>query len=207
MRLDFAGAFAAAGALERAEHDLPAGLVLFGGYGSKAMPQIAACIERSKLDMQMIYVCGKNEKIAAALRRQTSRLPRVVEGFTNRVNFYMQLADFFIGKPGPGSVSEALAMQLPMIVECNAWTLPQERYNAAWILEKEVGMVLDNFRRVDEAVKQLIEPTTLRRYRANAAALRNRAVFEIPGMLESILENHGAVERGGEPAPLAAKSV
>lgn len=171
------------------------------------MPQIAACIERSKLDVQMIYVCGKNEKIAAALRRQTSRLPRVVEGFTNRVNFYMQLADFFIGKPGPGSVSEALAMQLPMIVECNAWTLPQERYNAAWILEKEVGMVLDNFRRVDEAVKQLIEPTTLRRYRANAAALRNRAVFEIPGMLESILENHGAVERGGEPAPLAAKSV
>ena len=51
----------------------------------------------------------------------------------------MQLADFFIGKPGPGSVSEALAMRLPVIVECNAWTLPQERYNAEWIVEKEVG--------------------------------------------------------------------
>ncbi|HEY7826345.1 MAG TPA: glycosyltransferase [Candidatus Acidoferrales bacterium] len=187
--------------------DLPAGLVLFGGYGSKAMPRIAECIERSNLSVQMIYVCGKNEKIAAALRGQTSRLPRVVEGFTNRVNFYMQLADFFIGKPGPGSVSEALAMQLPVIVECNAWTLPQERYNAAWILEKEVGMVLRNFRNIDNAVARLIEPATLRRYRANAAALRNRAVFEIPGMLESILENCGASERGGESAPLAEKSV
>lgn len=187
--------------------DLPTGLVLFGGYGSRAMPQIAECIERSNLNLQMIYICGKNEKIAAALRRHTSRLPRVVEGFTNRVNFYMQLADFFIGKPGPGSVSEALAMQLPVIVECNAWTLPQERYNAAWILEKEVGMVLSNFRKVDEAVKQLIEPATLRRYRANAAALQNRAVFEIPDMLESILENRGASAPVGEPVPLAEKSV
>ena len=62
-----------------------------------------------------------------------------MEGFTTSVNYYMQLADFFIGKPGPGSVSEALAMQLPVIVECNAWTLPQERYNAEWVVEKEVG--------------------------------------------------------------------
>ncbi len=60
----------------------------------------------------------------------------------------MQLADFFIGKPGPGSVSEALAMKLPVIVECNAWTLPQERYNAVWVVEKEVGLVLKNFRNI-----------------------------------------------------------
>ncbi len=57
----------------------------------------------------------------------------------------MQLADFFIGKPGPGSLSEALAMHLPVIVERNAWTLPQERYNADWVLENEVGLVLPEF--------------------------------------------------------------
>ncbi|HXX18054.1 MAG TPA: glycosyltransferase [Candidatus Acidoferrum sp.] len=168
--------------------DLPTGLVLFGGHGSKVMFDIAERIERSKLDLQMIYICGKNEKLANALRAQKSRLPRLVEGFTTRVNYYMQLADFFIGKPGPGSVSEAMAMKLPVIVECNAWTLPQERYNADWIVEKQVGIVLRNFRKIDEAVAQLIEPATLARYRANAAAIENRAVFEIPGMLEEILE-------------------
>jgi len=168
--------------------DLPTGLVLFGGHGSKVMFDIAERIERSKLDLQMIYICGKNEKLANALRAQKSRLPRLVEGFTTRVNYYMQLADFFIGKPGPGSVSEAMAMKLPVIVECNAWTLPQERYNADWIIEKQVGIVLRNFRKIDEAVSQLIEPATLARYRANAAAVENRAVFEIPGMLEKILE-------------------
>jgi hypothetical protein len=78
-------------------------------------------------------------------------------------------------------------MQLPVIVECNAWTLPQERYNPQWIIEKEVGLVLKNFRGIDRAVARLIEPGTLARYRANAAALHNRAVFEIPETLRNIL--------------------
>jgi UDP-N-acetylglucosamine:LPS N-acetylglucosamine transferase len=168
--------------------DLPTGLLLFGGYGSKAMFEIAERLERSALDLQLIFVCGKNDKLAAALRSQRSRLPRFVEGFTTRVNYYMQLADFFIGKPGPGSVSEALAMHLPVIVECNAWTLPQERYNAEWIVEKQVGVVLDNFRRIERAVAQLIEPAALARYRTNVAALENRAIFEIPVILAEILE-------------------
>src|SRR6202023_3157931 len=112
-----------------------------------------------------IFVCGKNEKLANALRARKSRLPRFVEGFTTRVNYYMQLADFFIGKPGPGSLSEALAMRLPVIVESNAWTLPQERYNAHWILEKRVGLVLHSFREIAKAVARLIEPATLARYR------------------------------------------
>jgi len=167
--------------------DLPTGLVLFGGYGSKVMLEIAEGIEQSQLDVQSIFVCGKNDKLAGALRAQKSRYPRFVEGFTTQVNRYMQLADFFIGKPGPGSVSEALAMRLPVIVECNAWTLPQERYNADWILEKEVGVALPNFRNVARAVGEMIKPATLARYRTNAAALENRAVLEIPGMLEEIL--------------------
>src|SRR6202046_4595700 len=169
--------------------DIPVGLVLFGGHGSKAMLEIADRLEASRLDVQLILVCGKNEKLAAALRARKTRLPRFVAGFTTRVNYYMQLADFFVGKPGPGSVSEALAMRLPVIVECNAWTLPQERYNAVWIIEQQVGLVLKGFRHIDSAVAQLIEPSTLSRFRANAAALHNRAVFEIPGILSGILDD------------------
>jgi hypothetical protein len=185
--------------------DVPTGLVLFGGHGSQAMLDIAERLEASNLDLQMIFVCGKNEKLADALRTKKSRVPRFVEGFTSRVNYYMQLADFFIGKPGPGSVSEALAMRLPVIVECNAWTLPQERYNADWILEKEVGVVLRNFRQIDQAVARLIEPATLSRYRANAAAIENRAVFEIPGMLEQILDRTRSQTSANGGAVLAEK--
>jgi UDP-N-acetylglucosamine:LPS N-acetylglucosamine transferase len=185
--------------------DLPTGLVLFGGHGSNVMLEIAERLDKSPLDLQLIFVCGKNDKLASALRARKSRIPCFVEGFTTRVNEYMQLADFFIGKPGPGSVSEALAMRLPVIVECNAWTLPQERYNAKWIVEKEVGLVLHSFAKIDAAVARLIEPSALARCRANAAALHNRAVFEIPGFLEQIFErSRVAAPPDGAPV-LAAK--
>jgi 1,2-diacylglycerol 3-beta-galactosyltransferase len=164
------------------------------------MLEIAERLDRSQLELQLIFICGRNEKLAAKLRARKSRLPQFVEGFTTRVNYYMQLADFFIGKPGPGSVSEALAMQLPVIVECNAWTLPQERFNADWILENQVGEVLNSFKQIERAVARLIEPTMLARLRGNAAALKNRAVFEIPEILEQIFNRSRAVPGGNEQA-------
>jgi 1,2-diacylglycerol 3-beta-galactosyltransferase len=99
----------------------------------------------------------------------------------------MYLADFFIGKPGPGSISEALAMKLPVIVERNARTLPQERYNADWVTEKHVGLVLRDFGRITPTVEELLDPSNFARFRNNAAAINNRAVFEIPGNLNEIL--------------------
>ncbi len=111
-----------------------------------------------------------------------------MEGFTSEIPYYMHLADFFVGKPGPGSISEALAMRLPVIVECNAWTLPQERYNTEWIREREVGVVLKSFRDIDAGLGELLEPANFTRFRSNAAAIQNRAVFEIPDILDSLLQ-------------------
>jgi hypothetical protein len=158
------------------------GLVMFGGQGSNVMEEIAR-----HLDTQLICICGKNEKLAAKLRALSRPSPMFVEGFTKQVPYYMRLSDFFIGKPGPGSLSEALAMKLPVIVESNAWTLPQERYNAEWIVEKQAGIVLPNFRSIAAAVEKLLEPGNYARYRAGAEAHDNRAVFEIPDILEKVL--------------------
>ena len=187
--------------------DLPTALILFGGHGSNVMLEIAERLDRSNLDVQLIFVCGKNEKLANALRARKWRVPSFVEGFTTRVNEYMHLADFFIGKPGPGSVSEALAMKLPVIVECNAWTLPQERYNATWVVEKQVGVVLPSFAKIEEAVAQMIEPSALARYRANTSALDNRAVFEIPGFLERIFERSRAATEARSADLVGAQTV
>jgi UDP:flavonoid glycosyltransferase YjiC (YdhE family) len=167
--------------------DIPTGLVLFGGQGSRAILEIVERLDRSKLDVQLILICGKNAKLADALRRRKSRLRYYVEGFTTAVPYYMHLSDFFIGKPGPGSLSEALAKQLPVITVCNLWTLPQERYNARWIVERNVGLSLRTFRQIAPAVEKLLQPQTLARYRENAGLTPNHAIFEIPEYLEDIL--------------------
>lgn len=74
-----------------------------------------------------------------------------------------------------------------MLIECNAWTLPQERYNAQWVTEKRVGIVLRSFREVVEGVRRILEPLRLAEFRKNVAALDNRAIFEIPEMLAGLL--------------------
>jgi len=168
------------------DRDLPTGLVLFGGEGSMTMYEIATRLQSAARPLQLILICGRNQKLAADLRAMRSRIPMFVEGFTREIPYYMHLADFFIGKPGPGSISEAIAMKLPVIVERNAWNLPQERYNTEWVREQQVGLVLRNFRQIGRAVGDLLEPVTYAGMRARAAALTNRAVFEIPDVLESI---------------------
>jgi hypothetical protein len=175
--------------------DLPTALVLFGGQGSKAMLEIARRVESSTLKLQFIYLCGHNAELAEKLRAIPSRLPKYVQGFTKDVPYYMALSNFFIGKPGPGSISEALLMKLPVIVELNAWTLPQERYNCEWIRENEVGIVVRSFAEVVPAIQKILEPETNLKFRSNAAELENRAVFEIPAMLDGILKH----SRGNDP--------
>jgi 1,2-diacylglycerol 3-beta-galactosyltransferase len=160
----------------------PVGLVLFGGEGSTVMLDIARRLD----GLQLLMICGRNENLRRKLQSLAHTAPLFIEGFTKEIPRYMQLADYFIGKPGPGSISEAVAMGLPVIVELNTWTLPQERYNAEWVREQRVGIVLPNFRSIGRAVEELLEPAAYGRFRQAAQKTQNRAVFEIPGILEQI---------------------
>lgn len=169
--------------------DLPTGLVLFGGQGSSVMPEIARRISDARqFQLQLIFICGRNQKLADRLRAMPANFPKFVEGFTSEIPYYMHLSDFFIGKPGPGSISEAIAMRLPVVVERNSWTLPQERFNTEWILAQRVGVVLPSFRAIDSGLRELLDPANFPRFRANAAAITNRAVFEIPDILAGLLD-------------------
>lgn len=162
------------------------GLVLFGGQGSPVMIDIAKRL--SDIPVQLIMICGRNEKLARRLRE----LPKVptmhVEGFTAEIPYFMRISDFLIGKPGPGSLAEAMAMKLPVIVERNSFTLPQERYNADWVRDQGVGRVLASFRNIEQGVRDMLAPGVLARHRAKAAAMDNQAVWEIPGILEGLIQ-------------------
>src|SRR3974390_3501305 len=165
--------------------DLPTGIVLFGGYGTWKMLDIVRQINRSSLQVQLILVCGRNEKLADAVRKESSRIPLHVEGFTLRIPYFMALADFFIGKPGPGSISEALAKRLPVIVQRNAWTMVHERYNADWVEEMGVGLGGGAFaKELAGAVRTMLAAENYERFRTRAAGMRNSAVYEIPDLLE-----------------------
>jgi UDP-N-acetylglucosamine:LPS N-acetylglucosamine transferase len=157
------------------------GMVMFGAHGSRVMRAISKRLD----DVQLILACGHNAVLAERLRAIHASAPRVVVGFTSQISSLMQLCDFFIGKPGPGSISEAVQQGLPVIVVRNAWTMPQERYNTEWVQENAAGVVLDSFKSIRQGVAQVEDHIEL--YRAGVRRIRNRAVFEIPEILERIL--------------------
>jgi 1,2-diacylglycerol 3-beta-galactosyltransferase len=187
--------------------DQPTAIVLFGGHGSKVMYEIAERLDTAGSPLQLILICGRNEELAVKLRARRWKMPVHVIGFTKEVHKWMRAADFLIGKPGPGSIAEAMVRKLPVLIECNAWTLPQERYNAEWVREKHVGIVLKSFRDVVEGVRQMLDPATLAEFRKNVANQENRAIFEIPEILAKLLGETTADVRHAASAPTAVRSV
>jgi 1,2-diacylglycerol 3-beta-galactosyltransferase len=178
--------------------DRPTGLVLFGGEGSTEMLTIARTLNAVDSGVQLILLCGRNDAVAQELRAMERRIPMFVEGFTRDVPAFMELADFFIGKPGPGSISEALARQLPVIVQQNAWTMAHERYNATWVEEQGVGIAVKSFaREIRQAVGRLLAPQNYEQFRNRAAAMQNRAVYEVPDLLETILADQRRAAKSG----------
>jgi hypothetical protein len=162
----------------------PVGLVMFGGQGARVMKRIA----RDLPTQPLILMCGRHAALAETLRSEaqisSGAAARVVVEYTPQVARWMQMADYFIGKPGPGSLSEAVQMGLPVIVTRNALTMPQERWNTQWVRELGVGQVLENFKQLPAAIEPFL--AELPALRLRAAAVSNRALFDVPRLLQRL---------------------
>ena len=170
--------------------ELPTGIVMFGSYGSSQIAAIARRIETAKLRTQLIFVCGHNDKLRERVESMELSYPFHCVGFTQNIPYYMKLADYFIGKPGPGSISEALVMGLPLIVERNSWTMVQERFNTDWIAQNGFGVVLPSFREIGSGISAMLDREQYSQLRANVEAYDNCAAFEIPVILEALIYQH-----------------
>lgn len=160
----------------------PVGVVMFGGLGSNVMRHIAEGLP----DMPLILLCGRNKTLVHGLRLQPSRAPRVIVDYTDKVPDWLRLGDFFIGKPGPASVSEAIHLGLPVIVTRNAGTMPQERYNTDWILENGLGIVHRSFRTIRQATSEVV--ADLPAFQIRVSKMKNQAISEVPELVSEILE-------------------
>lgn len=161
----------------------PIGLVMFGGHGSTQMIKIAKDLSHR----QMIFVCGHNELLAKKIKALKPSVKHVVFGFTSEINLLMRLSDYFIGKPGPGSLSESIHMGLPVITFKNASTMPQERFNTTWVTEHQYGLVINKLRELSDAVEKMIAELPV--FKAYVLATNNRAVFEVVSVLDQIMDS------------------
>jgi 1,2-diacylglycerol 3-beta-galactosyltransferase len=157
-------------------------LLLFGGKGSAEMEPLAARLLALSPSWTVIAICGDNPPLFERLARLEAggggRLVRLA--FTDRVGDYMAASDVLVTKPGPASLAEAFHQGVPVVLAANRSTIPQERFNARFVAERELGLVVRRGRDVPSAVACLAaRPGRLAALRANIAALpRNRAVYQ-----------------------------
>ena len=172
----------------------PVALMLFGGHGADTMLNLASALP----DLQVIALCGHNQRLVDAFGALRRDAPHVAVGFTREVPRWMQLADLFIGKPGPGSLSEAVQMGLPVVTFVNGASIPQEVYNGEWVRENRLGLVVPTVREVPAAVQQIL--AALPAWRARVARMHNAAVYEVVDCLAALLA------RGNQATTAAAGS-
>jgi 1,2-diacylglycerol 3-beta-galactosyltransferase len=116
----------------------PVVLLVGGGEGMGPLAKVAQAIDCCGLDLGQIIVCGRNQRLKAALEAETWENPTRIYGFTRDMPDFMRASDFIVTKAGPGTIAEALNAQLPIILYAK---LPgQEDGNVTFVEQEGAGV-------------------------------------------------------------------
>lgn len=155
-------------------------LLMGGGEGAGKMEEIVKEINRAKLKVQLIVIAGRNKKLEIYLKRKIHKLgfPMRVYGFTDQVPEIMAESDLIITKAGPGTIAEALAMNLPLII--TSWLPGQEEGNVEFVEREKVGKVCKNPKKIVEIIEEFMQPKTLEEMHRNISRVsRPHAALDI----------------------------
>jgi 1,2-diacylglycerol 3-beta-galactosyltransferase len=96
--------------------DAPVVLLMGGGEGMGQLENIAAAIDKAGLPVLLVIIAGRNKALKKRLEDRSWKIPTRVYGFVQTMPDFMQAADILLTKAGPGTLSEALAAGLPVIL-------------------------------------------------------------------------------------------
>lgn len=164
-------------------------LVCGGADGSGGIVKHARAIAAGSLDLDVVVICGRNERARTALAGLTTGAGRAVRvlGYVDNMAEWMRACDVVVSKAGPGTIAEALCCGLPLLL---VWYLPgQERGNVEWVVDIGAGRYVPRDEQLVDAVAELAEPgsealATMRA--AVKAAARPDATRRIAGLIASM---------------------
>jgi len=118
--------------------DKPIVLLVGGGEGMGPLARTACEIDASGLDVGLVIVCGRNQRLKASLEAEKWENPTLIYGFRRDMPDFMRASDFIVTKAGPGTIAEALNAELPIILYSK---LPgQEDGNVTFVEEEGAGV-------------------------------------------------------------------
>ncbi|RCK31803.1 hypothetical protein TH19_20515 [Thalassospira profundimaris] len=137
---------------------MPVICMLYGGQGSWRMKELVETMIAKPMQAQLLLLCGRNAALADTLRNMDIPFPHQIVGFTNEVAKYLGASDIFVGKPGPGSVSEALHFGQRMLLD-RTMALPQEMPVLKWVVKHGAGSAFKSRNSFLNALAGLLDKT------------------------------------------------
>jgi len=171
------------------EPDAPVLCMLYGAQGSWRMKALAQAMLRQPLNVQVLFLCGRNEALACELKDMKMPFPHKIVGFTNEVPRYLAATDIFVGKPGPGSVSEALHFGPHLLLD-KTMALPQEVSVLKWVVRSGAGAAFKNERDFMTGLSGLLNK--MAQGSQSPQARPNTASRQIPALIDTILQSGSA---------------
>ena len=161
-----------------------------GGMGASYSYDYLKKILELKLDINLIFVCGKNEKLknrAEYLIKNRGYKNVFVLGYTNDVFNLMCISDLIITKPGALILTESLELKKPLLLIPGAGG--QENYNAKFIKRNGFGVSCSNPRKISKYIKKIYDkPKLLEKYKYNLLHYQeNKSIEKIYKLVINLL--------------------
>jgi processive 1,2-diacylglycerol beta-glucosyltransferase len=169
-----------------------------GWVGGGNIPQIFRELVRGELDVQAIFLSGKNEelRVEAESLALEAKFPIKVIGYSEHVEQLMSAANVMISKLGGLTTFEALACRVPIIADVITPPMPQEAGAANMIVKRGAGVLLERAHDIVPIIRRMVEDS--KHYTAMRAATVGLA---IPNATRHIVEEIAALI----PAPVTAR--
>jgi UDP-N-acetylglucosamine:LPS N-acetylglucosamine transferase len=177
-----------------------------GWAGGGNIPEIFRELVRGDLDVQAIFLAGRNEALRAEAESIAARanFPVKVIGYSDHVEQLMHAANVMISKLGGLTTFEALAARLPIIADATTSPMPQESGAAQMVARRGAGVLLERAADIVPTVRRIATDARLyAQMRAATAGIAfpnstRRIVEEITALIPAhalVAKERAAVER------------
>lgn len=168
-------------------------LLMAGGEGGGKLMPAAMSLAKAGLPMHLLVVCGRNETLYAKLQDALPALPTSssVLGFTDKIPELMRAVDLLVTKAGPGTIAEANAALLPMVVY--DYVPGQERGNVEFVRHNGIGLVaINSIAEIRRGVERLLRaPALLETMRVKQEIVApRRSSRRIAALIASMANTH-----------------
>jgi 1,2-diacylglycerol 3-beta-galactosyltransferase len=193
------------------QQDLFTVMMMMGGTGGRNIYRFSRALIKAGLPVQILACCGSDQHLYHQMERlaKTSAYPIRPYAYTTEIAQLMAASDLLVTKPGPGTIMEAMAMELPMILDDSNYTMWQEKGNVDFVRNANLGRVIGHTREFIPVMQELLAHPE-RHAAMKEAVQRNRcdnAGLQIVQLIHQRITGQNAKQTASDQAPADQNSA